>query len=283
VVSDKNLTYRLAPTTYHSKKMHMTDTKNRKILLFENSYSLTNYLLKKWPEYVKEARHDHNYFSVAFSGGHTPVEFYCRLSNQNEFELWEKTHIFQADERFVSREDSNNNFKLIKDNLLNYLPLSPQQIHGVPVDCENVMTASTKYAEDIGHFFAPKRGAMPSFDLICLGLGEDGHTASLFPGGEGLVEDKRYTVPVTLNHLKHDRVSLTMSLINSARRVIFIVTGRAKAEVLKRVLAGDASLPASLVAPKDGELIFLVDPEAARAIPYKQSYSHEDNAIVVNI
>lgn len=260
-------------------------TTQKKILIFENSYALTNYFLRHWREWTTESARDHNYFSVAFSGGRSPVEFYCRLSNHNDFELWQKTHIFLADERFVPQDDENSNLKLIKDNLLNYLSLDAGQIHPVNTNVPNVNVAATEYAVELGKFFTPHDGDLPRFDLIILGVGEDGHTASLFSNGDGLREQTRYTVPVSLNYLKHERVSLTLSVINNARRVVFVVTGRAKARVIKDVLEGKAELPSALVKPHQGELIFLLDREAASQIQLKDpnAFTYEEEAIVVKI
>lgn len=259
--------------------------KNRKVLLFENTHNLTNYLLRSWSNYTKEAVRDHNYFVVAFSGGRSPVEFYCRLSNLNEPELWEKTHIFLADERFVPLDDENSNFKLIKDNLLGFLSLNNFQIHPVNTNVPNVKVAATDYAIELGKFFMPREGDLPRFDFILLGLGDDGHIASIFPDGEGLREQTRFTVPVSLNYLKHERVSLTLAVINNARRVAMLVTGKNKADIIKRVLGGETALPASLVNPQDGELIFLLDREASSKISLSDAnaYSHEDEAILLHI
>ncbi len=265
--------------------MSLSMTQQRKVLIFENTYALTNYLLRHWQEWTTESVKNHNYFSVAFSGGRTPVEFYCRLSNLNEFDLWQKTHIFMADERFVSSEDENSNFRLLKDNLLNYLSLDSRQIHAVNTSVPNVNVAATEYAKDLGIFFTPKDGDLPRFDLIFLGIGEDGHTASLFPNGDGLREQTRFTVPVSLNYLKNERISLTLAVINNAKRVIFVASGRSKGKIVKEVLEGKAELPAALVKPHQGELIFMLDREAASQIELKDpnDFTYEEEAIVVKI
>ena len=190
-----------------------------------------------------------------------------------------------ADERFVSQEDNDSNFKLIKDNLLNYMSLDARQIHPVNTNVANVNVAATEYATELGKFFTPHDGDLPRFDLIFLGIGEDGHTASLFPNGDGLREQTRYTVPVSLNYLKNERVSLTLSVINNARRVVFIAAGRSKGQIVKSVLEGSKDLPAALVKPHQGELIFLLDREAANQIHLKDpnDFSYEEEAIVVKL
>lgn len=263
----------------------MSDPKIRKILVFENTYALTNYLMRHWIEWTTESVKDHNYFSVAFSGGRSPVEFYCRLSNLNDFELWQKTHVFFADERFVSSDDENSNFKLVKDNLLNYISIDDHQIHAVNTSVANVNVAATEYATELGKFFMPHDGDLPRFDLVLLGIGEDGHTASLFPNGDGLREQTRFTVPVSLNYLKHERISLTLSVINNAKKIVVMVIGRSKAQVIKNILEGKSELPAALVKPQNGELIFLLDREAASQIqlPDPNAFSYEDEGVVLKI
>ena len=124
--------------------------------------------------------------------------------------------------------------------------------------------SAREYEKDLESFFKVPKGQFPDFDLILLGIGEDGHTASLFPGSRALSERRRLTAAVVVDGTRHDRITLTLQVINHAEHVIFIATGANKAPVLKKIIAGDdPSLPASMVKPGSGRLLFVIDREAS--------------------
>ncbi len=255
--------------------------KQKKILIFENSYAISNFLVKFWQEKANQAIHFKNYFSVALSGGKTPVEFYCRLSNLTSFDLWSQTHLFFADERFVPADHNANNARMVKENLLQFVNIPQGNIHPIATDVKNVSLAAALYRERLVDYFGLKAGQFPRFDLILLGIGEDGHTASLFPG-QDLEETKNMmVVPVSLNSLEEERISLSLSVLNNARQVVFLVLGDKKADIVSRVIEGKNDLPAAQVLPADGEVLFLLDKEAAQKISYQDSSIYEDEAIAV--
>ena len=252
---------------------------HRKILIFENSYSLTNYLVKQRLTIAHHSIEQHGRFTVALSGGTTPIEFYSKLSGIQEAGIWPKTHVFLVDERFVPLTDQDSNFRMIKENLLSYINILPGNIHPIPTDSKTVEVAAEEYKNILTQFFDLTRNGLPRFDLILLGIGEDGHTGSLFSDLPGIDDQARLTLPVSLNHLKTERVSLTLPVINNALHVIFFVRGPKKADIIKRVIEQDKNLPSARVRPTDGELIFLLDQPSAQKLSFQDSYVHDGEAI----
>lgn len=203
--------------------------------------------------------------NVALSGGKTPVDFYQKISQIKNDLAWNKIPIFLVDERYVPKNHKESNYKLIKENLCDHLSIGTQLFHSVPVEETSPHTAAENYEKEIKEFFMLKEGELPRFDLMILGIGEDGHTASLFPGDAGLLEKKHLAISV-LNKMadKKDRITLTLPVINNAECIMFLANGIQKAEAVKRVLEDkDPTFPATLVQPTNGKLIFLIDQAAA--------------------
>jgi len=261
-------------------------TTQPKVLIFENSYILANYLLKLWQTIAQQAIADHSQFNAALSGGRTPAEFYCRLSTLDDDALWQKTYLFLGDEHFVPAGDKENNFRMIKSNLIDYIHIPRANVHAIPTDVENAAVAAEHLKHElVGHFSYQRkslpagRQGLPTFDLVLLGVGEDGHTASLFPGMDNIADPNLVTVPVSLPYLKNDRVSISLSVINNARYVIFLVLGAGKSEILHNILEESFVCPASNVDPANGELIFLLDKEAARKLSKSFIGAHQQDAL----
>ena len=233
---------------------------NQKILIFENSNKLTEHLLKEWIELAKESILARGQFTVAISGGKTPIEFYKRLASLKDSQLWSKTHIFQTDERFVPADNYENNFRSFKTHLLNHISIPALNIHPMKTDLDNVTLSAATYENDLKSFFPEQ--PFPIFDLILLGIGEDGHTASLFPAEPAVDEKKKFVVGVSTQQLTTQRISLTLPVINQARNIVFVVTGASKAGVVRRIIMNKTQLPASKVEPVAGNLFFLLDQPA---------------------
>ncbi len=203
-------------------------------------------------------------FAAALSGGQTPVGLYIEIARPGGTLDWEKIHIFLVDERLVPDSDSRSNFGMIKKTLLDAVSIPRSNVHPIPVDCVDPHVSATMYEEDIRAFFRVPPVAMPRFDLVLLGMGEDGHTASLFPGAPLLDETARAVGAVAEGEGRTARVTLTLPVINNAREVVFLVTGKGKAPIIRRMVEeGDMRLPASRVAPINGRFSFLCDKEAA--------------------
>ncbi|MEW6385980.1 MAG: 6-phosphogluconolactonase [Thermodesulfobacteriota bacterium] len=213
---------------------------------------------------VREVLEVRDRVSLALSGGHTPRRTYELLA-QPEFrdEIdWKRVHVFWGDERCVPPEDPRSNARLAREALLDHVPLPAGNVH--PIWCgASPEAGAAQYAARLKDFFA---GRTPRFDLMLLGLGADGHTASLFPGSEALKERSRWTAVVKVPQEEFCRVTLTFPLINQAALIAVLVAGADKAETLKEVLKGPREpqrLPARLLSPLTGELRWLVDREAA--------------------
>ena len=256
----------------------------REILIFENSFKVTNFFIKKWKELALESIAKNNRFTVALSGGKTPVEFYCKLSGLRDFDLWQKTHIFLTDERYVSFDDPASNFGMIRKNILNYISIPDENIHPVGTYHQDIDLSAKQYENHLNQFFQTEENGLPAFDLILLGVGEDGHVASLFPYDKGVDEVKRLVINVDCEHLDTKRISLTFPVINNARFLIFLVTGEKKSEIIKKIIEKkkeDIDFPALKVNPVNGEILFLLDSKASRQLSYGESFSYVDQAISI--
>jgi 6-phosphogluconolactonase len=242
---------------------NVTVRQERKTVILEPD-DMAGYMVKEWHELVDRTLAAQKFFAVALSGGRTPRDFYRRLSGEHEREDWNDIHVFLADERYVPFSDPDSTYGMLTELLLDRVSLPHGNRHPAPVEEKTLEIASTKYEEEIRHFFKLDKGMFPKFDLIMLGMGEDGHTASLFPDNKALKEEERLTCPVTDAPKAHDRITLTLPVINNAKHVIFYVSGTSKAAAVRRVLEdGDPSLPSSHVRPAGGDLRFVLDRDAA--------------------
>src|SRR3989338_2706349 len=153
---------------------------------------------------------------------------------------------------------------MIKSNLVDYIHIPQGHVHMIPTEADNAAVAAEHFKHELIGHFSYQRKPLPTFDLILLGVGEDGHTASLFPGMGNIADPNLVTMPVSLPHLKNDRVSISLSVINNAHYVFFLILGAHKSQIIHKILEKNFTCPASQVNPAQGELIFLLDNEAAR-------------------
>jgi len=254
----------------------------RQVIIFENSYTLTNYLVKKWTEIIRQSVSQRGRATIALSGGQTPVEFYSKLSNIKDSDLWVNSHVFLADERFVSTQDKDSNFRMISENLLNFVDIPQDNLHPVNCEAKNIEAVADQYTSVLENFLEFRRNELPCFDLILLGLGDDGHTASLFPDDENYAVGNRLILPVSINRLKEERVSLSLPVINNADHCIFMVLGANKADIVQRLIEKNEDCPASQVKPSAGECIYLLDKESASKLNYLENYTLFEEGIILN-
>jgi 6-phosphogluconolactonase len=204
-------------------------------------------------------------FAVAISGGSTPRRLYRVLGSEAYRHQvdWQHVHLFWVDERCVPQEDEASNFKTAFDTFLSRVGLPDKNIHRIKGE-EAPDKAARDYEEEIRRFFGGSERL--GFDLIILGMGEDGHTASLFPGSKSLEEKVRLAIPVYLGEPKKGRITLTLPVLNSADQILLLVSGVSKAAVLSEIL-GDRrkkrGLPAGMIRPAHGNITWLIDQEAA--------------------
>lgn len=207
-------------------------------------------------------------FSVALAGGGTPAPLYSALAqpeHQARIE-WEKVHLFFGDERHVPPDNEQSNFRMVKETLLDAVSISGENIHRVQTEMD-VRLAAFAYEETLRQFFP---GDWPRFDLVLLGMGEDGHTASLFPHSAALNEEHRWFVANYAPEREAWRLSLTANAINAARMVLVLVRGESKAARLKKVLSGTKEpweMPIQAIHPGEGKMIWLLDEAAGSQLP----------------
>jgi 6-phosphogluconolactonase len=210
-------------------------------------------------------------FTIALAGGETPRATYERLARQplSEVMPWARTFVFFGDERGVPADHPDSNYGMAHRALLAKVPIPPRQIFRIPGDGSDPEAVATEYARTIGEELKARRGEVPRLDLVLLGVGIDGHTASLFPGSPVLKEVFRTVAAVhAAAAVIPQRFTLTFPILNAAACVVFLVSGGVKAKVVKAALAeGTATLPAGMVRPSDGRLIWLLDRAAAALLP----------------
>jgi 6-phosphogluconolactonase len=207
---------------------------------------------------------ERRWFSIALSGGSLMEIIAPALGSAplRDSIHWPSWHVFWADERWVPWSSPQSNYRLAEDRLLSRVAIPREQIYGID-DSGDPATAAGEYASVLAKVFKLRHGQMPRFDLILLGIGEDGHTASLFPNHPVLAETEAWVMPVH-NAPKPPpiRITMTLPLINKARNVVFVAAGRGKAEMVATIgnpQMGKEKLPAQLVNPSDGELQWFVD------------------------
>lgn len=207
----------------------------------------------------------HGRCSLVLSGGSTPRSVYEILGSaryRNRVD-WQRTHLFWGDERCVAPHMPESNFRMVKESLLQHIEIPESHIHRIRVEHQPAQAALLYEAEIAAHFTL-KPGAMPPFDILLLGMGEDGHTASLFPGTTALDVTTRSVVDLYVDRLRSHRVTVTFPVINKAHNVIVLVSGMSKAPVLRKVLEDKPGhYPIERVNPASGNLYWLVDHEAA--------------------
>ena len=213
-------------------------------------------------------------FTIALSGGSTPKNLYNLLATNARATLpWDRMFFFWGDERHVPPTDDDSNYRMANEAMLSKVPVPPANIFRVPAENPDAAAAASAYEKMLQKFFQLAPHEFPHFDLILLGMGPDGHTASLFPGTAALQEKSRLFVANWVEKLKTHRLTLTLPVLNGARVVAFLVSGTDKATVLKTVLedasASGEQYPSKLIRPSDGELIWFLDRAAASELSTK--------------
>jgi|GEM_PF-294082 len=241
------------------------------VYVFPDDVQAALHLAGMWRDLSTKRRADTQPFTAGLSGGKTPSVFYDALAELPGMLQWENIHLFPVDERFVPGYHPESNRRLIEDHLMKPLGLTGDIMHPVMTENVSLEEAAARYERDLYEFFGSV-SRIPRFDLIMLGIGDDGHTASLFPGTRELQELTRLAVPVKYQGAAHDRITMTLPLINNAANVVFFVTGERKASVIKDVLhRSNNEFPASRVSPMKGRLIFVLDNAAASGLDRDQT------------
>lgn len=243
---------------------------NQQIRIFPDPAALADAVARHIVERAHAAVADHQRFTIALSGGSTPRAVFQRLAQPdlNQQMPWSQTYVFWSDERAVPLDHADSNYRMACDSLLAQVPIPKEHIKPMLGQVEDLDAAAQHYARVIR---STVPGSPPRFDLLLLGLGPDGHTASLFPHSPQLQAAADLVVATPIAPLKPHvrRITFTATLINAAKEVLFLAAGADKAETLKRVLEGPQEteeLPAQLVTPGSGPLIWMLDQAIAREL-----------------
>ncbi len=225
-------------------------------------------------EHAREAVAARGRFCVALSGGSTPRALYALLAQSGGdapagIIPWSATHLFWGDERHVPPDHADSNYRMVHEVLLSRVAIPPDNVHRVPAENSEAAQAAGLYEETLRNLFGLSAGDLPRFDLILLGMGPDGHTASLFPETQVLHEQQRLVAACWVEKFAAFRITLTPPVLNAAARVMFLVSGHDKSETVRAVLAGPDDpdrLPAQLIHPVAGSTIWLLDRLAAESL-----------------
>ena len=235
-----------------------------KVHIYKNPKEVSEELAEWISDQIEEVLKKQEFFTLVLSGGETPNALYKKLATE-EFQKkinWQRVHIFWGDERVVPFDDSRNNANNAYETLISHIDIPPSQVHIIRTDIEPNFSVDA-YSALLHEFF---ENTTQSFDLVLLGMGDDGHTLSLFPGSPIIEEHKNWVNSVYNADQEMYRISLMPVLVNRAARIAFIVEGSKKAAVLKEVLEGKqkpTNLPAQIIKPTDGELHWFLDEASA--------------------
>ena len=237
----------------------------REIRISDDAKQLFRDAATEFARIANEAVAQRGRFTLALSGGSTPRALYSLLASDFRSKIpWAQTLFFWGDERHVGPDDPESNYRMAYESLLSKVPVPPQNIYRVAGENPDASAAAEAYEQTLRQVFTLAPGEFPRFDLILLGMGPDGHAASLFPGSLGLSETKKLVIANWVEKLKTDRITFTFPVLNNAACVIFLAAGSDKAVMLKDVLEGHSQppYPSQQINPS-GRLLWMIDRAAA--------------------
>jgi 6-phosphogluconolactonase len=243
------------------------------VVIFSDGEKLSQAAADYIVRLAQESITAHGTFTIALSGGSTPKKLYGLLASEsyrNQID-WPHVEIFWSDERCVPVTDPECNYNMALEVMLSKLQLNANQIHRMPADESDPDAAAEKYTQEMRRVLGTD--GTPAFDLIQLGMGPEGHTASLFPHQASLHEQERLILPVSVPKPPPPRLTFTPPLLNAAKHVLFLVTGAEKADAVQAVLEGERQpdeYPAQIVQPVDGDVTWMLDTAAASKLSQKQ-------------
>ena len=247
-------------------------TENREIHIVENAEAVSRTAAEMMVSLALKKVKSKISFTVALSGGSTPKNMFAILANDAALRSqmpWDRVHFFWGDERHVPPDHTDSNYRMTNEAMLSRVPVPPENIHRIRAENPDAGKAADDYEQELRGFFKLEAEQLPPFDCVFLGMGPDGHTASLFPGTKALDERQRLVVSNWVDKFQSYRITMTTPVLNNADIVIFLVSGEEKAEPLREVLEGEKQtdmFPAQLIKPTHGKLLWLVDQAAARQL-----------------
>lgn len=247
------------------------------ICIEPDATALARVAAEQFTNLAGEAVNARGVFNVALSGGSTPKALFALLASEEEpFRArmpWTRTRFFWGDERHVPPDHPDSNYRMADEALLARIPVPADRVFRIPAENPDAAAAAAAYEQTLREAFHLQEGQRPRFDLVLLGLGPEGHTASLFPGSEAIAETVRWVVAPWVAKFNTYRITLTPPVLKHAAQVTFLASGGEKAEILRTVVEGEQrpeEFPAQSIRPTDGELTWLVDEAAARLLRRKE-------------
>ena len=236
------------------------------VRIFPDGDALSRAALDELLRIVSDAVKDRGRFSIALAGGHTPAKLYqmwAQGGNGGMRTPWERVHLFWGDERYVPHDDPASNYRMARESFIAHVPIPANNVHPMPTGLPSPEKAAEAYEAELRRFFG---AGAPAFDLQLLGLGVEGHTASLFPGSQALEEKDRWVAAVVAPAKPPQRLTLTLPVLNQARNTFFLVVGEDKRKIMA-ALRGEASpgpspYPAGRIQPS-GPVVWFLDKAAA--------------------
>jgi 6-phosphogluconolactonase len=248
--------------------MRTIQKSNHEVLIFPGAAELAREAARRFAEQAEACAKYAGRCAVALSGGSTPKAMFQILAEKPYADTipWRSIYFFWGDERCVPPDHADSNYRTADETLLSQVPIPRENIFRIPAEDEDHERAAANYSETLRKFFGEER---PSFDLVFLGMGADGHTASLFPGTRALHVNDRIAVANYVEKFQSWRITLTAATINRARNIIFLVAGADKAPALKEVIEGPRNpelYPSQLIEPSNGSLLWMVDEAATKLL-----------------
>jgi 6-phosphogluconolactonase len=206
-------------------------------------------------------------FVIALSGGHTPEKMYALWAHNEKYRTetpWDRVFMFWGDERFVGPDAPLSNYRMTREALLSHVPIPPQNVHPAPTTLPSPQAAAAAYDAELRKFFTD---GVPAFDVTLLGIGPEGHTASLFPGSSALDEKKKWVEAVTVQATPPNRLTFTLPVLNQSRNTYFLAAGQEKKTILDALRAepdpAHSQFPAARIQPLDGRVVWFLDKPAS--------------------
>ena len=238
--------------------------------IFPDAGALAGAAARRFVGLAKDVVTRRGVFTVTLAGGSTPKDLYTLLATDPALRAavpWSQIHFFFGDERHVPPGHADSNFRMANEAMFQRLEDQSLHIHRVPTELPDAVEVASRYEADLREFFGETN--FPRFDLVLLGMGADGHTASLFPGTAALQEEKRWVAANWVEKLQAHRITMTIPVLNNAAEIIFLVTGADKAAVIAEVLgwkAGEHKYPVQMIRPRDGLRRWMLDERAASCL-----------------
>jgi 6-phosphogluconolactonase len=242
---------------------------NREVKILPDAAAIARRAAERIIESAAAAVKERGVFTISLAGGSTPKALYTLLATDPAFKSkmpWDKTQFFFGDERHVPPDDSESNFRMANESMLSELSLKPEQVIRIKAEYEDAEKAAKEYEQTLRSWFKLSDGQLPRFDVLLLGMGDEGHTLSLFPGTKALHDNGRLVMSNWVGKFFTTRITITAPVANNSALAIFMITKADKALALKAVLEGPyepEQLPSQLIQPKNGKLLWLLDPTAA--------------------